>query len=112
MDLIAVGASGILAVAPVRAEPLRFHPGWSPREAKGGRLPDRYRQLCVRRKPAPKTIRLTWPDGTIVIGYLTPKGPGKTQLAVTHTKLATKAAADAMKSEWAARLSALGALLT
>lgn len=66
----------------------------------------------VRTATAPKTIRLTWPDGTIVIGYLTPKGPGKTQLAVTHTKLATKAAAEAMKSEWAARLSALGALLT
>lgn len=68
-------------------------------------------EASVRTATAPKTIRLTWPDGTIVIGYLTPKGPGKTQLAVTHTKLATKAAADAMKSEWAARLSALGALL-
>jgi hypothetical protein len=66
----------------------------------------------IRTATAPKTIRLTWPDGTIVIGYLTPKGPDKTQLAVTHTKLATKAVADATKSDWAARLSALGALLT
>lgn len=69
-------------------------------------------EATVRTATPPKTIRLTWPDGTIVIGYLTPKGPGKTQLAVTHTKLATKAAADAIKADWAARLAALGALLT
>ena len=65
----------------------------------------------VRTATAPKTIRLQWPDGTIVIGYLTPKGASKTQLAVTHTKLATKAAADSAKSEWSSRLTALGALL-
>jgi hypothetical protein len=69
-------------------------------------------ETTVRTATAPKTIRLTWPDGTIVIGYLTPKGPGKTQLAVTHTKLATKAVAEAARLDWAARLSALGALLT
>ena len=65
----------------------------------------------VRTATAPKTIRVQWPDGTIVIGYLTPKGTGKTQLTVTHTKLASKAAVDAAKLDWAARLAALGALL-
>ncbi len=65
----------------------------------------------VRTATPPKTVRLQWPDGTIVIGYLTAKGPDKTQLAVTHTKLATKADAAAVKSAWATRLIALGALL-
>lgn len=65
----------------------------------------------VRTATAPKTIRLQWPDGTIVIGYLTPKGTSKTQLALTHTKLATKAAAEAAKREWGQRLVSLGELL-
>jgi hypothetical protein len=65
----------------------------------------------VRTATAPKTIRLQWPDGTIVIGYLVPKGAGKTQLAVTHTKLTSKAAAETAKAEWTERLAALGRVL-
>jgi hypothetical protein len=65
----------------------------------------------VRTATSPKTIRLQWPDGTIVIGYLTAKGATKTQLAVTHTGLATRAAAQAAKAEWTERLAALGRVL-
>jgi hypothetical protein len=69
-------------------------------------------EVKVRTATPAKTIRLQWPDGTIVIGYLTPKGGAKTQLAVTHTKLATKAAAETAKAEWAERLTALARFLT
>ena len=65
----------------------------------------------VRTATAPRTIRLQWPDGTVVIGYLTPKGTTKTQLAVTHTKLPTRAAAETAKAEWDERLAALGEFL-
>ena len=68
-------------------------------------------EVTVRTATAPKTIRLQWPDGTVVIGYMTPKGTTKTAVAVTHTKLATKAAAETAKVEWAERLTALAALL-
>jgi hypothetical protein len=65
----------------------------------------------VRTATAPKTIRLQWPDGTIVVGSLTPKGAAKTQLAVTHTKLPSKAAAETAKAKWSERLAKLGRVL-
>jgi hypothetical protein len=65
----------------------------------------------VRTATAPKTIRLQWPDGAIVIGYFTAKGANKTQVALSHTKLPNRAAAEAAKSDWAARLAALGVVL-
>jgi hypothetical protein len=61
----------------------------------------------VRTATAPKTLRLQWPDGTIVAFWFTSKGPRKSAVALAHTKLASKAALDTAKTEWAARLDRL-----
>jgi hypothetical protein len=61
----------------------------------------------VRTATAPKSVRLQWPDGTIVVVGFTPKGPMKSLVAVTQTKLPSKAAADQAKKEWNERLETL-----
>ena len=61
----------------------------------------------VRRVTPEKTLRLTWENGTSVELYFVAKGPAKSQLAVQHRKLATKADSERMKRFWAERLGAL-----
>jgi hypothetical protein len=72
-------------------------------------LPDT--KLVVRKSTPEKTMRITWEDGTAVEMYFVAKGEAKSQLAIQHRKLPTRAAADQMKSYWDARLGALAALL-
>jgi hypothetical protein len=66
----------------------------------------------VRSATAPKAIRLSWADGTVVIVGFLPKGKGKSAVAVAHTRLPSRAAADALKKYWSERLDALGGVLT
>ena len=61
----------------------------------------------VRTATAPKSMRLGWPDGTIITVWFTAKGVSKTSVAVTHTKLADRETADQLKQYWAERLEAL-----
>ena len=61
----------------------------------------------VRTATAPKSIRLQWTEGAIIAAWFTSKGPGRSAVALAHTKLASKSAADAAKKEWTARLGAL-----
>ena len=65
----------------------------------------------VRTAKAHKSVRLQWPDGSIIAVWLTPKGAAKSAVAVTQTKLPDQAAAKQAGAEWSARLDALGALL-
>jgi hypothetical protein len=64
----------------------------------------------VRTATKPKTMRLQWPDGTIVVVGFTPKGDAKSTVDVTHTRLPDRAAANDMKQYWTGRLDALGSL--
>ena len=64
----------------------------------------------VRKSTPPRSVRLTWPDGTNVEATFTDKGP-KAQVAVQHGKLKSKAEAERLKAWWGERLDALGALL-
>ena len=58
-----------------------------------------------------KSMRARWEDGTPVdIGFYA-RG-AKSQVAIQHRKLATKADADRMRAYWSARLDVLAALLT
>ena len=68
-------------------------------------------QATVRTATRAKSMRLQWPDGTIAIVGFTPKGARKSGVAVVHTKLRSKAAADRAKKYWGERLRALPALL-
>ena len=65
----------------------------------------------VRSGSAPKTLRLQWPDGTIVALWFAGKGAGKSHLALAHTKLKSKAAMEQAKAEWSARLDSLAKVL-
>jgi hypothetical protein len=67
--------------------------------------------LVVRTATAPKSMRLQWPDGTLVIVGFIAKGPAKSVVAVTHTKLRDKAASDKAKAFWTDRLAALSSAL-
>jgi hypothetical protein len=58
-----------------------------------------------------KRMRIALDDGTTVeFGFL-PKGERKSAVALAHSKLPDKAAAEKMKSWWAERLDALGEIL-
>jgi uncharacterized protein YndB with AHSA1/START domain len=68
-------------------------------------------KIIARKATAGKSVRLTWGDGTSVEVWLTPKGPDKTQAAVQHRKLATKAEAEKRKKYWGERLDVLAQML-
>ena len=65
----------------------------------------------IRTATSPKSMRLQWPDGTIVAVWFTSKGPAKSTVALAHTKLASKAALEQSRGEWTARLDSLARLL-
>ena len=59
-----------------------------------------------------KRIRLVWDDGTAAVAGFYARGARKSMVAVEHTKLPSKAAADAMKKKWGESLERLGNLVT
>lgn len=65
----------------------------------------------VRTATAPKTMRLGWSDGTIVVVGFMPKGDAKSAVAVQHTKLPDAETAARVKDFWSERLEALGKTL-
>ena len=67
--------------------------------------------VTVRNVTAPKTLRLRWTDGTTVVASFTPKGAGRSVVALAHGKLPDKETADRIKRYWAERLDALGGVL-
>ncbi|MGA8806244.1 MAG: hypothetical protein WB973_00100 [Thermoanaerobaculia bacterium] len=68
-------------------------------------------KLTVRGATPNKSMRLRWEDGSpIDIGFVA-KGDAKSQVALEHRKLASKAEADRMRAFWTERLNALAAML-
>lgn len=68
-------------------------------------------KLTVRGATPNKSMRLRWEDGSpIDIGFMA-KGESKSQVALDHRKLASKAEADRMRAFWTERLNALAAML-
>jgi hypothetical protein len=65
----------------------------------------------VRTATPRKSMRLQWPDGTVVVVGFTAKGDAKSAVAVVHTKLRDKAAVEKAKKYWADRLDRLAAVL-
>jgi hypothetical protein len=65
----------------------------------------------VRTARASKSMRLQWPDGTLIsVGFMA-KGRSKSAVALTHEKLRDRAASGKAKEYWTDRLDALGSLL-
>ncbi len=69
------------------------------------------RELTIRTSTKNKSMRALWPDGTPVDIYFYEKAPWKSQVALQHRKLASKAEADDRRRYWADRLKELNALL-
>jgi hypothetical protein len=67
--------------------------------------------LRVRTATPEKSMRITWPDRTLVVVGFTRKGPHKSQVALQHEKLPDRASATRMKQYWSERLSALDDVL-
>ena len=66
----------------------------------------------VRTATAPKSLRLDWADrGIIAVGFAA-KGKSRSSVAVQHTKLPDRKAADNLKQYWSDRLDALGDVLS
>jgi len=64
--------------------------------------------IAIRKATPHKYLRITWRDGQthVVIGFY-PKGAGKAQVAVQHSKLPNAMAAKRMKIYWAEKLERL-----
>jgi uncharacterized protein YndB with AHSA1/START domain len=69
-------------------------------------LPDG--KLRVRTSIEPRSARFDWADGTtrVNVGF-TAKGPGKSQVALEHSRLADPTEADRMKAYWRDRVATL-----
>lgn len=67
--------------------------------------------LVIRTATSPKSMRITWSDGTHVDLWFTPKGESKSQVAIQHRNLASKQAATGFRLYWTERVAALEALL-
>jgi len=68
-------------------------------------------KLTVRGATPNKSMRLRWEDGSpIDVGFMS-KGDVKSQVALEHRKLASKAEADRIRAFWTERLNALAAML-
>src|SRR6185503_6121832 len=62
-------------------------------------------RFTIRKATAPKSLRITWKDGTSHLDVnIYPKGARRSQVSVQHTKLATAKGADQMKKYWRSAL--------
>lgn len=96
--------SKVFAV-PLRKLYRAFHDARTRRRWLGGVA------LEVRTATRDKSLRVRWPDGTLVQLYFTAKGTARSQVQVQHTKLPDRAAIARMKEFWTARLGDLAGLL-
>jgi hypothetical protein len=56
-------------------------------------------------------MRVRWEDGSPVDIFFVPRGEKKSQVAIQHRKLNSKADADRLRAFWGERLEALAALM-
>jgi len=61
----------------------------------------------LRTAVPPKSVRLTWPDGTIVAVFITAKGDDKCSVSVDHGGLTDGETADHTKAWWKVALERL-----
>jgi uncharacterized protein YndB with AHSA1/START domain len=67
--------------------------------------------LTVRTATRDRSLRITWPDGTLVQAMFLSKGRGKSQVQIQHGRLPDRPAAEGLKQFWGERLALLGEVL-
>lgn len=68
-------------------------------------------KIVVRKETRNKSMRITWPDETSVELYFVGKGPGKSQVAVQHSKLASAKQVERFRAKWKAALDRLSKMV-
>ncbi|MCP3979595.1 MAG: hypothetical protein GY716_09735 [bacterium] len=87
----------------------RLYRGFSVKRTRDRWLPGE--TLKIRTSTVNKSMRITWTDGTSVHVYFTDKGPSKSQVAIQHAGLDSRAEIAKRKDYWSGRFSALAELL-
>lgn len=64
-------------------------------------------ELTIRKATAPKSMRITWPDGSNVDVLFYAKSPAKSMVSVDHRKLPNNDRVEEMRAFWKDRLSVL-----
>jgi hypothetical protein len=85
----------------------RLFDAWHDARRRGRWLPRP--RVTLRSATRPRTVRLGLADGSLLDVRITGKGPRKAQVAVEHSKLASRAAVERQRACWKARLAALEA---
>lgn len=68
--------------------------------------------FTIRKATAPKSLRITWKDGgTNLDVNIYPKGRGRTQVSLQHSKLGSARTAAQMKQYWRSALDSLEGML-
>ena len=87
----------------------RLYRAWHDARARARWLPDV--RPVIRTATRNKSMRVAWPDGSVVqIGFAA-RGAAKSQVAIQHARLPDKGSATRMKEYWAGRLGALAEAL-
>lgn len=105
-------ADGFAASASrtVAADLASLYKAWSDPRTRRRWLGDE--DITIRAATADKSMRITWTDGrTHVDVNFYAKGPGRSQVAVQHRKLAAARDVERIKKTWGERLDALRTLL-
>lgn len=68
-------------------------------------------KVRIRTASRPRSMRMDWNGTSIVAAGFTEKGPGKSSVAIQHTKLPDKEAAATLKKYWSDRLESLAGVL-
>lgn len=68
-------------------------------------------EVALRTAVPPVSLRLAWPDGSVVALRFAAKGVGKSAVSVQHEKLPDAAAVERRRTFWKERLEALAAAL-
>ena len=68
-------------------------------------------EIKIRTATSPKSMRITWADGSIIAVGFYSKGAEKSSVAVQHPGLPDRATADAMKKYWSEKLDDLARAL-
>jgi uncharacterized protein YndB with AHSA1/START domain len=68
-------------------------------------------KATVKSSSHAKSMRLLWPDGSVVEVNFSAKGRGKSVVAVQHTKLPDAKAVERVKAAWKGHLDALKVML-
>ena len=101
---------GISGSRTVAAPGSALFKAWNDARARRQWLPGE--RLVIRKPTTGKSMRIAWSDGTTRVEVLlSPKGPGRCQVVVDHTRLKDAKAARRMKTYWRRRLDRLQEIL-